>query len=227
MSTSSSFDPVWEEKYAAGHGSRYPWDAVVSFVFRNAPRGRERADVRVLELGCGIGANLWFLARENFHATGVDASATAVARAKQRLSEDGLAARIELADFTSLPFEDASFDLIVDRASLGCCGTSDMTRALAEAARVARPGGRLLFTPYADTHSSRGTGRAVADDLTVDISGGSLVGVGQIRFVAQEELATLLGRHWQIRSLDRLELTDVREPGGTTHAEWRVVAERV
>src|SRR5450759_4979807 len=30
-----SFDPIWEDKYKAGHQQRAPWDEVVSFLFRN------------------------------------------------------------------------------------------------------------------------------------------------------------------------------------------------
>lgn len=227
MSDARSFDPVWEEKYAAGHGSRYPWDAVVSFVFRHAPRDRPRGEVRVLELGCGTGANLWFAAREGFRACGVDASASALAAARARFEAEGLSVELKQADFTSLPFADASFDLVVDRAALTCCGTAAMQRALGEAARVAVPGGRLLFTPYAASHSSRASGRPGPDGVTVDIAEGTLVGVGQIRFVERDELATLLGPGWRMIVAERVELVDELAADGHVHAEWRVVAERV
>lgn len=42
MSEKKTFNLVWEEKFAAGHVQYYPWDIVVSFVFRNAPRARPR-----------------------------------------------------------------------------------------------------------------------------------------------------------------------------------------
>jgi 2-polyprenyl-3-methyl-5-hydroxy-6-metoxy-1,4-benzoquinol methylase len=83
MST-KTLDPIWEEKYSAGHAQRYPWDPVVTFIFRNAPRDRPRSEVRILEVGCGTASNLWFAAREGFNVAGVDGGESAIAYAKQR-----------------------------------------------------------------------------------------------------------------------------------------------
>ncbi len=44
---SVTFDPIWEEKYAAGHVQNYPWDMVVFFVFRNIPRDLVRSQKRL------------------------------------------------------------------------------------------------------------------------------------------------------------------------------------
>lgn len=226
MNAPVTFDPVWEEKYAAGHGQRYPWDAVVSFVFRNAPRDRPRETVRILELGCGTGANLWFAAREGYAVAGVDASASAIAAARRRFGEEGLAGDLRVGDFTRLPYEDDSFDCAIDRASLTCCGSAALRAAVAEIRRVLRPGGRFFFNPYADSHSSARTGRAAGDGLTVDITGGTLVGVGQIHFVARHEVTELFAEGWTLKQLERLEITDMLGPQGSIHAEWRVLAEK-
>jgi SAM-dependent methyltransferase len=85
----------------------------------NAPKNLSRSDVRVLELGCGTGNNLWFAAREGFQVCGLDASATAVAFARERLEAEGLTADVRVGDFTQkLPYPDAFFDFIIDRAAL-------------------------------------------------------------------------------------------------------------
>jgi hypothetical protein len=74
-----TFDPVWEQIYQSGrHANRYPWDAVVSFVFRHRPRDLTPADTSVVEIGCGTAPNLWFAAREGFRVAGVDASDAAI-----------------------------------------------------------------------------------------------------------------------------------------------------
>jgi hypothetical protein len=70
MSSERTFDPVWDEIYGQGrHFNHYPYDAVVSFVFNNRPGDRPRDQVRVLEVACGAGNNLWFAAREGFSET--------------------------------------------------------------------------------------------------------------------------------------------------------------
>ena len=82
--TKSLFDPVWEQKYSSGHAERYPWDAVVTFIFRNYPRNVARENVRILEVGFGTGPNLWFASREGFSVSGIEGSQSAVDYARSR-----------------------------------------------------------------------------------------------------------------------------------------------
>ena len=223
-----TFDPIWEEKYRNQHVQLYPWDQVVSFIFREAPRGRPRSDVHVLEIGCGTASNLWFAAREGFRVTGMDASPSAIAFAKRRFDVEGLAAELLEGDFTQpLPFAEGSIDLVIDRAALTCCGFSAARRALGEINRVLKVNGRMLFNPYADDHSSSTLGHPGDDGLVMDIHGGSLVGFGQICFYSQEMTTLAFAENWRIRSMTHLQLRDLAAPEPLRHTEWRVVAEKV
>ena len=221
-----SYDPTWDTVYQGGHTVRYPWDAVVSFVFRNAPRDRPRESVRILEVGCGPASNLWFAAREGFSVAGIDGSADAIAQAQRRFDVEGLSGDLRVGDFTRLDgFDDASFDLVIDRGSLVCAGRSAAARAVAEIRRVLRVGGRFFFNPYSDHHTSASAGRAAADGLRIDIDRGTMVGVGQLCFYSRPELDEVLSAGWQLRSVQHVE---AREEGdGSVHAEWRVVAEKL
>ena len=227
MNTGRSFDPTWEQKYAAGHRERYPWDVVVSFVFRHAPRDRPRRDVHVLEVGCGTGSNVWFASREGFSVTGIDASESAIDVAKRRMVEEGVTADLRVADFVSLPLDDARFDLVIDRGALTCCGREIMIRAVREIARVTKRGGHFLFNPYADSHSSFASGQPKPDGTVDGITEGTLTGVGQIYFAARREIPELLGPGWQVTSLVRREDAEMARPPVLVHAEWRVTAERL
>jgi SAM-dependent methyltransferase len=223
----SSFDPIWEEKYAHGHAQRYPWDTVVSFVFRFCPRDKPRQETRILEVGCGTGANLWFAACEGFQVAGVDASPSAIAYGRKRFEAEGIQGDLREGDFTQLPFEKDTFDLVIDRGSLTCCGFSAAQTAIAEIRRVMQPGGKFLFNPYSDRHSSYLSGRLEADGLVLDISKGTLVGAGQICFYGRRHLASLLDRGWKILSVEHFERVQMLVPQYTVHAEWRVIAEKV
>lgn len=131
----------WEAEYAAGRArARYPYDQVVSFVFRHGKPGN-----RILEVGCGDGANIWFCAREGFDTAGIDISETAIRTARERLAQEGLAADLRIGDFHELPWGDDSFDLVFERGAFVC--SSDHKAALAEAVRVLKPGGRFLSVP--------------------------------------------------------------------------------
>jgi S-adenosylmethionine-diacylgycerolhomoserine-N-methlytransferase len=103
---------------------------------------------RVLEVECGDGDGALFLAREfpRARVRGVDACAERVARATARvgLDPEGRIA-FKQGGPRRLPFPDGHFDLVVQAAG---------RPAVAEAARVLRPGGRLLLV-----HGERPSGR--------------------------------------------------------------------
>jgi len=221
----STIDPAWENDiYGQGrHLNRWPFDMVVSFVYRHYPRSKPRGDVRILEVGCGAGNNLWFAAREGFCVAGVDGSESAIRFARRRFEVEGLSADLRVGDFTDLPFAEESFDLVIDRSALTCVGGPTRRRAVAEVRRVLVPGGKFLFNPYSDRHTSHQSGRIGLDGLTVDIKAGTLAGMGAIGFANREEIDELFGQGWEVLSLDHVESRQEMH-GEDIQAEWRVVA---
>ncbi len=229
MNSSQTFDPTWERDiYARGQQmNRWPFDAVVSFLFRHAPKNRPRSEVRVLEVGCGTGNNLWCAAREGFDTTGIDGSPTAIERARELLRSEKLSADLHVVDFTKLPFADASFDLAIDRCALSCVGRSAAQHALGELARVLMPSGRLFFNPYSDRHTSARSGRVGPDDLMLDVAAGSLVGCGQLCFWNARQVTAALVEDWRVLSRQHVEFEEQERPAREIHAEWRLVLEKV
>ena len=102
-----------------------------------APFARDR---ELLEVGCGTGLLLRRFATIARRAVGVDLSPGMLAHARAR----GLDVREGSA--TALPFGDASFDVVVSFKTLP--HVPDLRRALAEMARVVRPGGTLVVELY-------------------------------------------------------------------------------
>jgi ubiquinone/menaquinone biosynthesis C-methylase UbiE len=95
---------------------------------------------RVLEVGCGTGLILGRLATNAASAWGLDVSPGMLGAARAR----GL--QVVLGSATSLPFADASFDLVCSFKVLA--HVPDIARALTEIARVTRPGGRMILEFY-------------------------------------------------------------------------------
>jgi SAM-dependent methyltransferase len=103
-------------------------------------------DVRgldVVELGCGTAYVSAWLARRGARPVGVDVTAAQLETAARCQERFGPAFPLVQADAERVPLRDASFDLVVSEygASVWC----DPQRWVAEAARVLRPGGRLVF----------------------------------------------------------------------------------
>lgn len=222
---SSPVDEIWEQKYRSGHRERYPWDAVVSFLFRNAPPDRDRATVTVLEVGFGTGNNLWCAAREGFSVSGIERSAEAVAVAHRWFESDGLTGDLRVGDLTALPFADASVDLAIDRASITCVSRADAALAVRELARVLRPGGRLFMNVYADHSTSATSGVRGADGRQHGITAGTLTDVGPIAFYGEADVRALL-EGWELLSLEQCDRTARLGDARVVHGEWRVIAGR-
>lgn len=103
-----------------------------------------RPQLRVLDLGCGTGADLAYLAAHGFAASrlaGVDLLAAALAEARARV--DG--ATIAIATGAELPFADAAFDATLQTTALSSIVDPDVrARVASELARVTRPRGFIV-----------------------------------------------------------------------------------
>jgi SAM-dependent methyltransferase len=97
----------------------------------------------VLELGCGTGYVSAWAARAGARPVGLDNSARQLATARRMQQEFGLVFPLVQADAERVPLADAGFDLVISEygASIWC----DPYRWVPEAARLLRPGGRLVF----------------------------------------------------------------------------------
>jgi SAM-dependent methyltransferase len=102
-----------------------------------------RGDERVLDVGCGPGGLLAAMAREHGDwgaLVGCDLSVGMIVEA--RTASAGLPVCWFVADAQALPLPEASFDVVLARHML--YHVPDIDRAVAEAARVLRPGGHFL-----------------------------------------------------------------------------------
>ncbi len=122
-----------------------------------------RGDERILDMGCGRGAVLLMAAQHltTGRAVGVDLwrrvdqSGNALETTRRNARAEGVVDRVELhtADMTALPFEDSSFDVVVSNLAIhNIRGSAGREKAIDEAVRVLRPGGRLLI---ADIRATR------------------------------------------------------------------------
>ena len=105
-----------------------------------------RASGRVLEIGAGTGANLPLYSAAVESITLTEPEQPMIRRLERRVREHAPAATVLRAPAEDLPFEDDSFDTAV--FTLVLCTVPDPAAALAEAARVLKPSGKLLFVEH-------------------------------------------------------------------------------
>jgi ubiquinone/menaquinone biosynthesis C-methylase UbiE len=143
---------LWNE-----HLSRY------TFAARLARRKR------VLDVGCGAGYGTAELALTAREVTGLDVSAEAVAYAHEHYGRENV--RFEVGSATALPFEDASFDLVVAFEVIE--HLENWAELLTEARRVLAPGGQLVVsTPnklyYAESRERSGPNPFHAHEFEIE-----------------------------------------------------------
>jgi arsenite methyltransferase len=125
-----------------------------------------RGDEWVLDLGCGRGAVLLLAAQHltTGRAVGVDLwrvkdqSGNDAEATRRNAVAEGVADRVELhtASMTVLPFANESFDLVVSNVAIhNVKGADGRNKAIEEAVRVLRPGGRLMVADIGGTGQYR------------------------------------------------------------------------
>lgn len=209
---------AWNWEQAAAPYWRRPHEEVYRFL----PELLDRPGRRALDLGCGIGRHLVYLAENGFDVRGCDLSPGGVDECRRVLGPLGLGDRVVLADMRRLPYPDAAFDVVVAVHVLYHCAREDVSRALAEARRVLAPGGLLLATFNDRGNSSYGRGREVEPHTFVRTEGLE-AGIPH-HYVDRAALLDFLGHFRPLHlSLKRDErVSEGIEPS----AHWWVLAER-
>ncbi len=148
----------WFSRGLRGIGMRYVFSRRGLWVI-NTPYRRILAAAQItardhiLDLGCGIGNILVALAERTAFteaAVGVDISPALIELGRREIHRAGMDGRIDLrvAPATRLPFEDASFDVVVTSHVIKHLDDDALTQALSEVARVLRRGGRFLLWEF-------------------------------------------------------------------------------
>jgi len=110
----------------------------------------ERLDVppgaHLLDVACGSGQLALIAAREGVRVTGVDIAENLIERAQARSIAEGLSARFRVADAESLPFPDASFDVVV--SLIGAMFAPRPHLVSRELTRVCVPGGTIAMANW-------------------------------------------------------------------------------
>ena len=122
------------------------WQSERQLIDRYLPR-----DGAILDIGCGAGRTTIGLHEAGYRSLiGYDLSTTMIAAARRIAAERDLPIRFDVADSTSMPYADASFDgALFSFQGLMCIpGGKRRLEALHEVRRVLRPGSHFIFTTH-------------------------------------------------------------------------------
>ena len=122
-----SFDDIWETIHATEEWGKYPSEPVIRFVARNY-YNKDRRCIKMLDFGCGGGANTWYLTREGFDVYAFDGSKSAIHKVEERLKKENLCVNLRICDALETNYEDNFFDFIIGRTALSLDKSSYINR---------------------------------------------------------------------------------------------------
>ncbi len=127
-----------------------PWDIGRSqpAIMRLAETGQITG--LVLDIGCGTGENVLYLAERGFVTTGIDGAPTAIRKARNKAKRRGLKARFELADALDLAVPEQPFDTVIDSGLFHVFSDEDRAHFRDSLARVVRRGGTYFLMCFSD-----------------------------------------------------------------------------
>ncbi len=143
-------DPTtfWEDKYA---GSDRVWSGNPNRVLRDTAANLTPG--RALDLGCGEGADVVWLAQQGWQATGVDISETATSRAREAASGAGIAdgeAIFVATDLSAwIDSHDGAYELVTASFFQSPVALA-RTKVLTKACSLVVPGGHILITSHGE-----------------------------------------------------------------------------
>jgi SAM-dependent methyltransferase len=179
---------------------------------------------RLLDVGCGSALTLVLAQERGAIPAGLDISPGLLQIARDRLPEADLRA----GDMEYLPFGDGTFDAVTGVNAFQFAGNPQ--KALQEAARVTRPGGRVVASLFAAPERSQGTvvheamNALIPPDQAADHAPYSLSAPGHLEAALADAGLTLVDRgevvcHWRYASVDDAGKALVCSAGGARAIE--------
>ena len=216
---------IWEEIFRSRPWGRYPSEALIRFVAANFYKASSRRDIAILEVGCGPGRNLWYIAKENFSVYGIDGSPSAISLAKVILDDEspGWKGELRAGDIRKLPYQDNEFDAAIDSEAIYCNSWEDARIIYQEMYRVTKKGGKMLsitFSDDCDGNVERDNKRALKDVVKGPLAYGK-----KARFTSHDDIAEMI-YPWTIETVDFQMHSVGGWKEGVKVAEWIITAKK-
>lgn len=221
-----SFSQEWDKCYIDNTQlSIWPWSDLVSLVYRHSKPLITAGGGRVLELGCGAGANIPLFRALGMDYSAIESSPTIVMQLHQRYPD--LAGNIRVGDFTADQLFAGNFDLVIDRAALTHSNTASIRSALQRVFELLKPGGLLIGVDwFSKNHTDYSGGEAVDDECTrTNYSKGQFASVGKAHFSDEAHLHVLFSE-FEIIFMEEKIVRRYEPQDNHQFASWNIVAKK-
>jgi tellurite methyltransferase len=173
---------------------------------------------RVLDVGCGVGRHVVYLAARGFEVTGTDNSPEAIRVCTQNLAETGLSAKLVETDMTQLPTNGHSFDGAIATYAIHHATRATLQQVIGLITQRLKPSGFFVWVTPSLGHCFCGQGEEIEPGTWVSPEHDS--GLPH-HYCSEAEIRELLA-DYDIELLQEYML----EEDGKTYRHWRVLARK-
>ncbi|MEW6096135.1 MAG: class I SAM-dependent methyltransferase [bacterium] len=157
------FEDEWDKFYAEGTYLMWvPGECLVQFVAKEIERKKRKVE-RILDVGCGNGRHLVYLAKKGFNSYGIDISQKALQILQNWLNQENLQAELKKASVTEIPYPDEYFDVVVCLGILDHILIKETKKGIQEIERVLKSKGILFLGLRSDRDTQCGKGKEIEE----------------------------------------------------------------
>lgn len=206
----------WEKTYSEGRQvNLYPYEEIVSTVFREY--GRSLNGLKVLEIGCGAGNNLTFMAEHGAEVTGIDASPSAIKICTEIFRRKNLLGEFLVLDVSELSHLKQKYDVIIDRACLTTLSYSSVAFSFKQICKLLKKSGIVFTQIYSDKSSVKGR----SENGRYTKIKGELSEYGSLSFFSLDEIIEIT-KGFKVKKLKHVEEKNYMPNTGSVFAYWNL-----
>lgn len=219
---------VWEEIFQNNEWGKYPSVVVIKFIAKNFYKAKDRKEIKILEIGAGTGANLWFCAREGFSIYAIDGSQTAVERMCTRFKAEDLDTNLVSAKvgdyFDKLDeYEDNYFDAVIDYESLSCNPFSKTQEIVKKVFSKLKQNGRMLSVTFGE--GTYGLDADETDYHAMIPATGPMADKGLTRYTTKEDIDKIY--KLENNNITNIERQEQHFSNGEAIKEWIIELQKI
>lgn len=219
-----SFSNAWNKLYFNQTNlSIWPWSEVISLYFNNFPKNNKKK-IKILELGCGAGANIPLFLKQKVDYYGLDGSEQIINFLKKKYPK--IKKKLFVADFTKNIPSDKKFDLIIDRAAITCNKRSSIIKSISNLEQKLNKKGLFFGIDWYSTLSTDFKKGVIDEDRNTkkDMKNSIFSNAGSFHFSSKKMMLNYFKKFRVISLKHKIEISEK----GKKHklATWTIVAEK-
>ena len=184
-------DKIWEDIHERSAWGYYPPEHVIRFVARNYYK-TDRKQIKILDFGCGQGANTWYLAREGFDTFAFDGSENAIKKCREKLQNEGLDAHLIVSEGINVNYPENTFDAVIDNACIYANRIDDIKTMYRKIYSMLKKNGKLLTVCFGEELQGYTTGDCIEPGTYKNIKEGVLENRGVSHIFTEKELKNII-----------------------------------